>query len=73
MATVSEERDELERLLRKVCKSGVALPRDVADWWTLEQQQIAQEDAAKDARKQQKVAELTQRIADLQDQLAQLA
>ena len=71
--TVSEERDELERMLRKVCRSGVTLPNDVAVWWAVEQQQIAQEDAAKEARRQQKVADLTTRIAALQAQLDSLS
>ena len=71
--TVSEERDELERMLRKVCRSGVTLPNDVAVWWAVKQQQIAQEDAAKEARRQQKVADLTTRIASLQAQLDALS
>lgn len=72
MATVSEERDELERLLRKVCRTGVALPADVEAWWTAEQQQIAEEDAAKEARRQERIADLNARIAALQAQLAAL-
>ena len=70
--TVSEEREELERMLRKVCRSGVTLPNDVAAWWVTEQQQIAQENAAKEARRQQRIADLTARIAELQSQLASL-
>ena len=72
MATVSEERDELERMLRKVRRSGVALPNDVSAWWKAEQQQIAQEDAAKEARRQQRISDLTARIAELQSQLGAL-
>lgn len=71
--TVSEEREELERMLRKVCRSGVTLPNDVAAWWAAEQQQIAQEDAAKEARRQQRITDLTARITELQSQLASLA
>lgn len=72
MPTVTDERDELERMLRKVCRSGVALPNDVEAWWTAEQQEIAAEEAAKEARKQARIAELQQKMADLQAVLDEL-
>lgn len=66
MATVSEELAEVTRLLRLVCRSGVPLPRAVEDWWTAEQQELAAENAAKEARKQARIAELQSKIAELQ-------
>lgn len=72
MATVTDERDELEKLLRQVCKSGVVLPAAVAAWWESEQVQIAEEKARSDAKKAARVIEIEAKIAILQEELDRL-
>ena len=72
MATVSEELDLVTKLLRKMCRGAQSLPADVQAWWTAEQQEIAAEDAAKEARKQARIKELQGKIAELQATLDSL-
>jgi ABC-type uncharacterized transport system ATPase component len=45
------------------------LPPDIQAWWDAEQLLIAEETAAADARKAERVNTLTARIAELQAQL----
>lgn len=72
MASVSEELDLVTKLLRKMCRQSQSLPADVQAWWTAEQQEIAAEDAAKEARKQARIVELQAKIAELQAVLDRL-
>lgn len=72
MASVSEELDLVTKLLRKMCRGAQSLPPDVQAWWTAEQQEIAAEDAAKEARKQARIVELRGKIAELQATLDSL-
>lgn len=72
MASVSEELDLVTKLLRKMCRGAQSLPPDVQAWWTAEQQEIAAEDAAKEARKQARIAELQAKITELEATLAGL-
>jgi hypothetical protein len=73
MASVAEERDELQRMLRKVCRAATSLPVDVQAWWTDEQARIAEQEALADVRKAERIASIQQRIAELQAQLAALS
>ena len=72
MPTVVEERDELRKLLRKVCNSGVALPSDVLAWWAAEQVDIATQQAQRAIRVQARRDELNAKISALQAELASL-
>lgn len=69
MPTISEERDAVVKMLRRLCRSAASLPPDIQTWWDAEKVLIAEETAAADARKAERVNTLTARIAELQAQL----
>lgn len=65
--------DTVRKLLRRACaRWGATMPADVAAWWAAEQQVMADEQAAADARKAALRADLEAQIAKLQARLAAL-
>lgn len=71
--TVQEELDAIRKLLRVACKQwGKAMPAELSDWWTAEQQRITAEKAEIDARRRLEIDDLAARITALNAKKAAL-
>lgn len=71
--TVQEELDTIRKLLRVACKQwGKAMPVELSDWWTDEQQRITAEKAEIDARRRLEIDDLAARITALNAKKAAL-
>lgn len=65
--TVSEENDILRRLLRRAINAITGtVPADVAAWWAEEQVRLANEQAAREAARAARRADLAIKIQELQ-------
>lgn len=73
MSSVTEDFEELRKLLRSVARTYPGdMPANLQAWWGVEQPIIAAEKAVADQRKAEKIAALEARIAELEAQLAGL-